>query len=282
MKEFFEFSILEKHAQLVFAEGESKGGVFARRVCLEQGDPRIARIAEIDRNIHRSDGGRLFYSFDIRRIYSNGEIENAELFHLIISPTSYFDPAGEECGTLYDSRPACDYCGSGALQAGPLILQPKRIPKGVDIAVTIAGEIVVSKRMGDTLNSTDLVGLDLSPVFQWKADELVEVDWYQWTPVPPFVEIVSPTKVASSPFDDDADNAFRCPNGDNLGLNLISEVSISAASVVPADFLASRQFIGRRLGLLRPTRVLFLTQKARGILNANGFRGFTLEVARLV
>ena len=106
--------------------------------------------------------------------------------------------------------------------------------------------------------------------------------WHQLVVTATTAEIVAPTRVGIDPFDDDLKGECRCPLGDLIGLNLLSEVSIRAASRGEADIVATRQFIGTRRGLLRPTRVILISPKFSGLLKSEGIKGFRVEVAHLV
>jgi hypothetical protein len=90
------------------------------------------------------------------------------------------------------------------------------------------------------------------------------------------------TRVGINPFDDDSKGECRCPLGDLIGLNLLSEVSISATSRGDADIVASRQFIGVRRGLLRPRRVILISPRVRRLIESEKLKGVKIEVAHLV
>lgn len=106
--------------------------------------------------------------------------------------------------------------------------------------------------------------------------------WHQFVVTSNTAEIVGPTRVGIDPFDDDPKGECRCPLGDLIGLNLLSEVSISAASRSDVDVVCSRQFIGTRRGLLRPRRVMLISPKFRKLLEMEKVKGFNIEVAYLV
>lgn len=106
--------------------------------------------------------------------------------------------------------------------------------------------------------------------------------WYQMIVNSATAEIVPPTRTGINPFDDDARGECRCPLGDLLGLNLLSEVSISAASRGDADVVQTRQFIGVRGGLLRPTRVVIISPRFWRFLRNARVAGIGLEVVHLL
>lgn len=103
--------------------------------------------------------------------------------------------------------------------------------------------------------------------------------WYQLVVKSNTAEIVPPTRVGINPFDDDPKGECRCPLGDLIGLNLLSEVSVSAASRGDVDIVCSRQFIGLRQ---RSRRAMLISQKFRNLLESEKIKGVNIEVAHLV
>lgn len=106
--------------------------------------------------------------------------------------------------------------------------------------------------------------------------------WYQLVISSSEAEIVPPTKAGITPFDEDKKGECRCPSGDLIGLNLLSEVSIKAASRGDADIVCSRQFVGARRGLLRPRRVMLISPKFWRLLDSEKIKGFKIEIAHIV
>jgi len=109
----------------------------------------------------RRKGKSFFYGWRFIRRYTEIELGQAKLFHLLIQRT--FEPSGEECGTTYDESIACNVCGSNARQKNWLTLKQSSVPK-TDIARTIAGEVIVSRRFADVLPSEALKGISLAPI----------------------------------------------------------------------------------------------------------------------
>ena len=146
MEEICEFRIWEKYAARLFAPNEGKRlGSLTRKVEMRVNDARFKAVGDLNASIQRHENDLFFTYWNIRRHYRKEELEKAELFLLWNIAT--FEPAGEECGTQYAESVACPKCKAGARQATPLFLDWRRIPKGKDIARTIAGEIVVSRRL---------------------------------------------------------------------------------------------------------------------------------------
>ncbi len=281
METTYEFRVREKYASLLFRPGEGRRlGELIRKIQIPERDPRLVRIGELYASIKREQNDYFFAGWDIARRYSAEELDRASLF--LVHHLSTFEPAGEECGTLYDESSACPSCKSGAKQASPLFLNPRRIPKNKDIARTIAGEIVVSKHLLEVFERHSLTGADFRPVLQGPGSSAELKNWFHLLVKSCDAEVVPPTKAGVNPFDEDASGEFRCPLGDLIGLSRISEVWISAARSNTPDVVASRQFVGRRTGLIRPERFLLISPRLRRILEEQDLRGFGLEIAHLV
>jgi hypothetical protein len=280
MRELIEFRIPEEYAATWLSddEGVSLGGS-VRKFQLETHDPRMDVIADAERALKRQ-GRTFFTAWKQRRIYGATELESAALLRLKVS--TVFEPAGEAGGTQYDESEACRHCGAGAKQVGPLFLDAKRIPRGKDFAKTIAGEIVLSRRASDLFVRHGITGIGLHPI-RWKGAKSLELpEWSQLVVKRESIEVVAPTRAGNDPFDDDPEGEFRCPKGDLIGLNLLSEVFVSAVGRGEVDFAASRQFTGVRRGLLRPQRVLLVSPKVWRLIDSEKLRGCEVEVAHLV
>ena len=290
MRETYEFRVQEQHASRLFAPNEGKklgwtklfGDKFVtvRKVELSADDPKFKRVGELNTLIKKEPHGFFFAGWDIHRSYTPVEYEKAELFLLCRIAT--FEPAGEECGTQYDESSACPSCKSGAKQVSPLFLDWKRIPKSKDIARTIAGEIVVSKRMVELFERYSITGAKFGPVCHRPATSAESKDWFQLLVTSCEAEVAAPTKMGINPFDEDATGQYRCSRGDLIGLNRLSEVSISRSSYNGFDIVASRHFVGTRGGLLRPERFLLVSPKLQQVIKEEKLTGCEFEVAHLV
>lgn len=281
MREIAEFRVDEQFAPMLFSDGEGKRlGDSVRKVDIETNDPRFKRIGELQNQLLQSKGKPFFYGWKLTRRRTAKELESARMLHLRIVPV--FEPPGEECGTRYDETAACPKCGTGAKQVGPLLLDVKSIPKGKDFAKTIAGEVVVSRRVLDLFVGHGISGAAFHPVRAKGAKSLETLNWSQLVIRSAEAEIVAPTRVGNDPFDDDPKNEYRCSEGHLIGLNLLSELSISSASVGEADIVASRQFIGVRRGLLRPERMILVSPKLWRLIDSEKLKGYEIEVAHMV
>jgi hypothetical protein len=107
--------------------------------------------------------------------------------------------------------------------------------------------------------------------------------WYQLFPRK-HVRISEPTVVGIKPCDADERGEYRCRQGDTIGLNLLSELSISRADYFdgPADIVGTKEYIGCRQGVLRPERCVVISRRVWEIMIANRIRGAHFEVANIV
>lgn len=279
--ESFELRVVEDFAARLFRENEGKklsSGIRLIRIACD--DPRLPTIGDLQRELQKKYNRSFFYGWQVVRKYTKHELESAALLQLKI--TAVFEPAGEECGTRYDESSACPRCGAGAKQVGPLFLDVKRIPKGKDFARTIAGEVVISRRVSELFVQHGITGAAFHPVRTKGAKSLELPEWSQLVIHSAEADMVPPTKAGIDPFNEDPKGEHRCSEGDTIGLNLISEVSVAAASRGQADVVATRQFVGVRRGLLRPERVILISQKVRQLIVAEKLKGCEIEVAHLV
>ena len=124
-------------------------------------DPLFQRVRELDSQF-RKEESQFFLGWRIRRRYTHKELESAELFDLNI--TTVFEPAGEECGTVYDETTACPVCGAGRTQVSELVLDLRKAPRSKQIARTIADEWVVSQCLAEVLTDAGMTGFKLRRV----------------------------------------------------------------------------------------------------------------------
>jgi hypothetical protein len=162
MNEHVEFRIPEENARLYLGnlEGKKLGGT-VRRLEISVDDPRYEQIGRIERQF-LSEGKPFFLGWQIKRQYSQEELDASELFSLDI--TAVFEPSGEECGTVYDESGACSICGANRRQVSDLILDLRKIPKSKGIARTIADEWIVSQQLADLMIREKISGFELHPV----------------------------------------------------------------------------------------------------------------------
>jgi hypothetical protein len=280
MREMCEFRIAERYAHYMFAPNEGKRlGDSVRKIEIATDDPRFKKIGELQSEIRAKTAFSFFYGWRLRRYYSNEELEDARLFRLKI--TCAFEPAGEECGTTYDESSACQHCGAGAKQISDLFLSWKKLPKRADIARTIAGEMIVSRKIVELFRDYAIKGAEFRPVRYWPSSSAESQDRHQLFLKSCSTKIVSPTQTGVDPFDKDVEDTYRCPRSDLIGLTLISEAWVKVANESDLDITASTQFVGIRRGLLRPERLIFISPKLRCAIKKEGVKGLQLEVAHV-
>lgn len=244
----------------------------------------------------------LFFSYyEYKRIYTEAELNNAKWF--LMTCTRHFEPTGEECGTIYDEGAACPICGAGAKQLSPLKLERSRIPKA-DIAQTIAGgeEIIVSERFVEMVRENNFSGMEFESVFG-AGKQGRSLNYYQIHPQH-YLDFSKKTVFGKNPFDLSGESPsytweylkldgrmvretfppkiHKCPNGDNMGLNILSEAYLKSDQVLQGlDFFASKQTMGARMGLIRPTHLLFCSNRMMKLIKKNKLKGFKFEVAHI-
>lgn len=278
MKETLELRVKYEYAHLLFNDNEGKNlGTSIRMVHIAKDDPRYLLIPIISQQL-REEGKYFFYGWEIKRKYSPVEFGGAELFKIMVKTT--FEPAGEECGTVYDETVACEICGSNRKQIGPLKLQFSSIPKKKDIARTIAGEIVVSEKLVQAYQKRELKGAIFDPVFFRKGN----TGYYHFSSFAE-LELSEKTIGGLDPFDLSTiqDGKFyKCPYGHTIGLNLISETYIlSNPYLKNNDFFVSKQLVGIRQGLLMPNPIYLCSPAFRKMVIEEELTGFDFEVAHI-
>lgn len=164
MDKLCEFRINEDFANLLFRPDEGKRlGDSVRKILISTADARFKQINDLQHRIKREHDEPLYFSSTYFYRYTSREIESAELFRIRI--TAALEPAGEECGTVYDESETCSGCGAGRKLASDLVLDLRKAPKTKDIAGTIAcDETIISQRLAELMVDAKLTGFDLAPV----------------------------------------------------------------------------------------------------------------------
>ncbi|WP_324948619.1 hypothetical protein [Archangium sp.] len=246
-----------------------------RRVVLKLDDPLVEQIRQYELE-KRRQGSIAVTSWTIYRKYTPEELKRAKLFWLKVRP--FFEPTGEDCGTVYDETKACPHCGFGARQVGPLHLDLNRIPKR-DIAQTLGGEIVISARLAKEMTAAGIRGYELGPVVSRNGEP--SPHWYQILLPECSLELAPQTRVGHSFFAPEPDSA-RCPKGHVVGFTVLSEIHIQRSSLDEADWFCTRQALGQRMGPYRPEPLLLISQRLHQFLVAHEVKRFRVEVAHFV
>jgi hypothetical protein len=214
--------------------------------------------------------------WEIHRKYTQRELKEAKLLWLKVRP--WFEPTGEDCGTVYDETKACPKCTFGARQVGPLHLDLECIPKR-DIARTLGGELLVSARLAEQMKASGIRGYELGAVVSRQGKPAPH--WYQLLLPECRVELAPETRVGADFFVPQPDEA-RCPAGHVVGFDVLSEVHLQHSSVGEADWLCTRQAVGQRLGPYRPLPLLLISQRLYQLLTSLKVKRFDVEVANLL
>jgi hypothetical protein len=275
MRETIEIRLSTDKAQNFLPPGIGDDWDITRRLELDVDDPLVETIRKHEEEEHRR-GTTMVTFWQVRRRYSQRELHSAELLWLRVRP--FFEPTGEECGTLYDESQACASCGSGARQSSELRLDFKRIPKGRDIAQTLGGELVVSSQLAEAMRRHGITGMELRPVLGKQGER--SNAWHQLVIPSCSLEVVAPTQVGNSFFVPEPD-AARCPIGHVLGLRVLSEVHVSRTSLDGNDWACTRQCVGMRQGLFRPQPLMLISQRLYRLLSDMNVRRLDVEVAHL-
>ena len=162
MRERFEIRLNRKFADSKFPEiSQPLSSGITSRMVIYSDTPNYSTIINMLREYNREKWVGLHW---IERYYTRSELERATIFNLIIKPTSTFEPAGEDCGTIYDISGKCELCGAGARQTSDLMLNTRTIPKGKDLCRTISNEWVISERLHRILIENNIAGYEAKPI----------------------------------------------------------------------------------------------------------------------
>lgn len=287
MKEIFEFRVNNDYYHLLSKPNNGKDNGMVHMVRVLKDDPIFEQIEILSK---KHEG--FFFGWQIKREYSKKELHTATLLQMKIRTT--FEPAGEDCGTLYDETAACEICGANRKQISPLTLKKGSIPKK-DIARTIAGEVVVSERFAEAVKQRRLKGVRLEPVLFGK----VASNYYQLIASSSELELTDKTVAGVNLFDfsEVSDGreftvsghhvklekeVYKCPKSHTIGLNLLSEAYVaSSPSINEYDFFSSKQKVGVKRGLLRPEPIYFCSPAFRQMVEEEKLSGFEFEIANI-
>ncbi len=163
MKAYAEFRVPESYAREFLPVNFGKNITDSvRKIRVPVESEIYQKIGELYELIENRDQKSFFFGWQIQYVYSQKELESAELFLLKIAKT--FEPAGLECGTVYDNQNICNICGSGIQQLSELTLDLNEVPRNVDIARTISNEIIISEELAALFAENNVTGCELKPV----------------------------------------------------------------------------------------------------------------------
>ena len=230
--------------------------------------------------IRRRQAVREYTNFTIGeyfRRYTAGELRNAEILQLNIRP--HFEPAGDECGTIYETL--CPHCNLG-LQMSELILDLRHVPLHKDIARTIAlVEWVVSSKFVHAFVEKGLSGAEFRSVFDFKNPMRSSQQWHQLQVVGKAGAIAEETLVGRDPFSP-SEIDWRCPLGHSVAAQILSEVYLRRDAWDGSDIAVTSSLFGQGRNLLRPTPLVIISQRMYRVLQEAELKGYTVEVAHLI
>jgi hypothetical protein len=211
------------------------------------------------------------------RKYTKEELQNAEVLRLTIA--SHFEPAGEECGTIYESL--CNCCNWGR-QVSDLILDLRRVPQHKDISETIAWvEWIVSSKFVRIFAENKLTGAAFRPIFELKNPIKESSKWHQLWVTGKAGELSKQTKLGRDPFSP-SQVSWQCPLGHSIVTAFLSEIYLHRNEWDGSDIAVTSALFGQGRNLLRPTPLIVISRRMYRVLEEAGLKGFSYEVAHLV
>lgn len=110
-----------------------------------------------------------------------------------------------------------------------------------------------------------------------------ETGYFQLVPCSQGWRIAMDTTLCIDYFDLDLDGKYRCPHcaapGHGVGFNLHSELYFDKSTWSGDDITLSADYLGSRMGLYRPRRLMLLSKHAHEVLSKAGLSGLNLEIA---
>lgn len=193
--------------------------------------------------------------------------------------SSYFDPSGEECGTVYETL--CQECNIGR-QASELILDLRRAPHQKDMAQTIAWvEWIVSSKFVRIFRERELTGVEFRSIFEFKYPTRKSRDWHQLWVTGRAGKLSEKTKLGKDPFSP-SQIGWRCSRGHSVVTTFLSEIFLNREEWDASDIAITDNLFGQGRNLLRPTPLIVISPRLYRVLDEYKFKGFSCEIVRLV
>ena len=288
MKELLILDIRKKYSYLIPNEiqGTARGDSLIR-IEVDTSSPMYEETKRANLYVRKELKDVFFFGWNYKRIYTEEELRNARLFKM--SVRKYFEPCGRDCGTVYDTSHVCEICKSGERQVSPLYTRKGSYLNNRDVASTISYEIVVSKRFVEFVKDHSLRGLTFGPVYIGKR---LSSDIFQLMVQGCELDFSERSAFGIAPFDFTErcsteglfyGEVYKCPKGDNLGGDLLSDAFIKDCDEIEQyDFFISRQTIGVYRGLINQRHILFCSPRMRKLIIDNKIRGFDFEIAHVI
>lgn len=282
MRKQYEIRALEEYARQILGPSEGERlDELTRKIVIEGDDPRLLQIIEFNKQL-RARGEYLFAGWRIIYRYTAGEVGAAKLFNLRFR-SRFTQTCGELSGTQFDEESACPRCGAGRKQIGPLLLD--KVPRNSDMFLTMGGEVVVRESLKNAIVQKGLSGFNFAEVkgsasksryYQVWADSFIDVISCSASPEPC-------TRFADAPFHDENSNLCPVsPYDHNNGFEPISDVFVQADSWDGSDIVMSRNYYGRRSGVVVPQRLLFISKGTFDLLRQERIKGWTFHIPVLI
>lgn len=286
MKEIYEFRIVEKFSHLLFDETEgNKLSSLIRLVIIEKENPKFDKIGEIDKQLNEQNKKSFFYGWEIRRTYSENEIQTAMLFHLI--PLRHILHSEEEFGTEYGTEGMCEVCGAGETRIGGFFFDVNKLKRNRHVMMSLSKqEFIVTECFKDICTGYSLNGITFEPVRHIREKkDLTKEKYYVMKAKAPKLELSRNTIAGVHPFDlseSDKTEIYKCPKGDKIGLSLLSELHIKELPDIKTyDFFKTKQFVSIKRGLLKPTQLFLCSARFREMLVKEKIKDFRVEIAHI-
>ncbi len=284
MKETLELRVATEFLDLVFPQSTAKdiGSQIVKKVVFSPNELLLKKISKVNEDLIKTQNRAFFYGWQYHRTYNKKELEEAELFQLMV--TAFYSSEGTEYGSVYDNSKTCIHCGVGRQLVGDLILDLSKLPKNKDFVETLSkDEWIVSEKLMTLILENDIRGATFTKVRDSKGRNESASNWYQLKITGPLVEITIPTKFGINPIDADIRGLYHCPKGHVLGLNILSELYIKKETYNPQyDIALTRQFVGRQANLIMPRPFILISPRLRQLLITNNIKGFKTESAYLL
>jgi hypothetical protein len=279
MREEYEFRVHANLASSYLNDNEGKNYGSLRRVVTHPGEQLFEKI-ELATKAENSMG-RPFYGFwNITRQYSPQEINSAEIFHFW--PSGGIQINEDDVNSSYNESASCSCCKAGAEQISPLQIKWAQKKSKREFLRLLGGELILSSRAMNIFLKANIQGVDFFDIFGAAGNRKKKyLNWRQMIPTNTKAELNTHTKAGDYPFKESREIKYLCGQKHIYGLNLLSDVHISRSSWEGADIAASSKFIGVRMGLIRPKRILLCSPRFREVVLENDIKGFNFEVAHL-
>lgn len=232
---------------------------------------------------------RLIGAWKLLRKYDKEELSLADLLQIL--PDKEISTCGEEHGTKYDYSNCCPICNSGRKLIGRYSISQKSIPKSVNIFQTYGGELLADDFLKDSCTRYGIKGINFIDTTAHGCYLISSSN---------SLKISKKTEFGCTPFDKSefsdelsfrmgnhlykmGKEVYKCPNGDNMGLNILSEAIVENDSIIHSvDFFQSVQNVGVHRNMVYQMPLYFCSQKFRRMVETEKLKGFKFEVAHIV